>query len=256
MEELNTNTRDTKLAAAFRTLGFPIKVERIVDSAQKWIDVRFHIGKTSLAHPELGGSTELRHGLLNGYLEKNAPAHPLLTCLRANRCRDRVLDFLNGGELIQLVRHPYCDQWTYEKGDTGLMGLAAWMKQTGCGQVVATGDLKMVCALGVVGFPLLAVEGSAGSRKFYLPKYRKGAPELENAEELMQDFRGYELVRRQPEHPLLWAMFCLQWREKYRREADGTPHVMIQKPGSKKLAFVRADASNAEWDRAQRHFGA
>lgn len=258
--ERTFNTADTKQAAAFRTLDFPVKAERIVDEQNSRTDIRYHIGALSKKHPEVGDAPTLRDQLKSGLLEERDPAHPLLICMRANRNRDRLLDMMNGRvNDLQLLKHPGCELWTYERGGGAMCGMSTWAKSTGCAPVVKTPDFKMVAALGVLGFGVIDIEGSAGSRQFYVPKWRPGvvAATDEAADVLVQRFRSYDLLNNEPGHPLLWAMFCLQWRAKYRRDAERqAPHVMLEKPGTKKKAFIKADAPDAEWDRARKHFGA
>ena len=88
-----------------------------------------------------------------------------------------------------------------------------------------------------------------------LPRWIPG--HKEDAQALVQGFRDFTLRERDPEHPLLWGMFCLQWAAKFRHYAETRPpDVMIWKPNSKKAAFVRADAPDKEWDKMRRHFHA
>lgn len=254
MDGLWSGTTDTRLAAAFQVLGMPLKLEVIVDERNRWRDVRYHIGMSSTLYPGLS-TTTIRHDLKTGQLERTQPAHPFLDSMRANRNWDRLLDAMKKGRKIGLVKHRAVDRWTYEEGE-GFEGVRSYVTRTGQKGIVESGDLKMVAALGVIGFPVLEVRGSEGQRKFTLPQIGPMMDGVaQDAALLIQGFRDRTLKEREPEHPLLWAMFTLHARMRLRRFADERPpDVMVMKPGSKRAAFVRADAPNAEWDRMRRHF--
>ena len=256
MEGVWSGTTDTKLAACFATLGMPVRLEVVVDERRAWKDVRFHIGMTSTHYPQFSTAV-LRADLMSGALEKRDPCHPLLDCIRGLRNWERLLDACKQSRPVRLVKHAVADRWTYEEGDRGFCGVGAWMRESGSGELVKSGDLKMVAALGVLGFEVVQVEGSEGQRRFYLPRWGPKSADGEPADSqaLVAGFRDRSLRERDRDHPLLWAMFAMQWREKLRRMTEErSPDVMFLKPGSRRAAFIRSDAPDAEWERMKRHF--
>lgn len=249
MSEQRTITRDTRLAAALGTLGVVIDIRKTLDDRSGKLLKMFHLGLRSVCRRH--DTRLIKARILNGRLEAKDPAHEALTALRAMMNRERMLDFQNKGIFLRLAIVPGTSIWQYVAGDTGLPGRA------GCKELIETHDLKLVCALGLVGVALLAMDGQRGSFRYFLP--RIGLPRADgkppaDALRLMQAWRtGRDTMP--PDCPFAQGMWGLVNRERLVNALNAeTPTILLRKPRSQKSAFVRADAADAAFDRVKDHF--
>ena len=251
MQPIFSATRDTKEAAALATLGIPIRIDKAIDSKTGREFYTFYL----CAKTEEGAmlTSRLRRMYREKQLEAQTPGHPLLWCLVALRNRERLLDLANKGRFVSLVKMKG-GQCLLQDSDQGLPGLA--------GKAVLTKitEMEMAVSLITIGIPLLSISGPQGQRVFYFENYSKpgatGPLSIPNVHALLINYRQGLLAASDPEHPLLYCMLSL-----YNRAAivkamrEQVQMVILQKPRSPKSALVRADASDAAWERAEKHFG-
>ena len=246
MEKWITTT-DTRLAAAFGTLGVPIKLRStLIERTGKRV-TRFYLGRTSADGLVTTGI--LRRDYLAGKIEKSDPAHPFLTIMRTYQNRDALLDLQNQGRFCRLVPVPDAPGiHQYIPSCEGLPGV------TGHPMLIETGDLKLVAALGTCGFPLLSLTGTRGNHLYHLPAKIPGS-DLD-AVQLMNDWRR-DKASIPWEHPFAQAARGLHNRERLldavRRDME---IILIQKPRSTRAATIRPDASPRGWDQIKSHFDA
>jgi hypothetical protein len=243
-----TVTTDTRLAAAFGTLGTPVRISGVLDTGTNTDRIRFFLG---LVNTDGDCRTKkLLAALKKGELEAATPAHPLLTMLRTHKNRLLLLDCANKGARIRLIRVPGTEVYQYVEGDTGLPGVA------GHRDLIKTPDLKMAAALGIVGLPVLMIEGSEGSRMFWLPRYgptRKGLGRVD----------GQHLMRlwRTDKKTVPWAdPFAQAARYLYNRERlldainRNPSKLLLRKPKSVKAAYIQPHASKEAFDIVRNFF--
>jgi hypothetical protein len=241
-------TVDTKLAAAFGTLGMPIRVRNTFDELSGNEIVRFQVGLQNVE-----GTMQTKHlraCLKNGSIEAKQPAHPFLTILRAYKNRDMVLDCANKGTRIRLAPVPGTRLFQYLPGDSGLPGITPGIA------VIRTGDLKMVAALGIVGLGLLRIEGDNGSRIYTVQAQAIVQGQPVDAADLLRAWRA-DMESIPWEHPFAQAARGLYNRERLldavRRSSRS---ILIRKKKTIRSAVIAENATEAAWDEVADFFGA
>lgn len=247
--EIWTATRDTRLAAGLGSLGVPVRLDSMVDERTGRSQTTFYLGNKSADGFFVPNTKTLKDRYIDGSLEAAEPAHALLDSMRGMYNWSMILDAVNKGRRIRLARVPGTSRTVYVDGDSGFAGVA------GESQLLRTGDVKMVAALGVVGVPILAVEGERGSRKFTLPCLGMavdGSPGRD-AGLLMRGYREDTLTDF--EDPFLYAMKgqCAKERilDALKKEER---MVLIRKPRSSMAAYVNEGASNEKLDKMRNFF--
>lgn len=249
MSEQRTLTRDTRLAAALGTLGITIEIHKTREAYSGKVFYIYHLGLKSVCRRH--DTRQLKARIANGRLEATEPAHEVLTALRAMMNRERLLDFQNKGIFIRLAPVPETSLWQYVPGDTGLPG------RTGTTELIETSDMKLVCALAIVGVPLLAMDGPRGAHRYFLARYglpgNHGALPAD-ALRLMQDWRKNRDAMP-PDCPFAQAMWGLVNRERLVNALNAEIEtILLRKYRSQKSALVRADATDAAFDKVKEHF--
>lgn len=249
MMEQCTLTRDTRLAAALGTLGVPIQIRKTIDDRSGKVLHIYHLSLRSVCGRH--DARLLKSRISNGRLERENPSHEALTALRAMMNRERRLDFQNKGVFMRLAPVPRTHLWQYLPGDTGLPGKA------GTKELIETGDSKLVDALALVGVPLLALDGPRGSLRYFLPRH--GLPHADgrppaDALVLMNAWRRSRDAMP-PDCPFAQGMWGLINRERLVNALNAEiPNILLRKYRSQKSAIVRADASDAAFEKVKEHF--
>ena len=237
-------TRDTRVAAAMANLRIPVNVKAVHDEKSGREEVTFYFQPQSvdgrwLADPIMG---QWRKGIL----ESKEPAHPFLTGIRAQVNRERQLDFANKAIRCRLVPVGETGLWNYVPDPAAAL--------PGCteGQpVLRTGDLKLVAALGIVGFPVLHLRGRVPNYEWFLPV--KG-PGPEDANELLRRLRA----PREPAdnlHPFFLAYDCLVNRERLLDTIRRLPRrIHLEASYNHRRAVISSTAPKKEWDEIARFF--
>lgn len=197
-------------------------------------------------------ANQLMHVFRSGLLERVDPAHPFLTAVRALRNRERLLRWIMAGQTAQLVRHPHCDQWQYESAPL------AEIPSTMAAQVWTTKELKIACALGVFGIPIIRCSGLLPDMTFELAFTGfPGAVTAPHTCQLANDFRSGALDAKDPDHPFFIAYSAIATLQKIKRHMQAEiANVWIEKPRSRigTSAFIRADATAKARDTVFHHF--
>ena len=249
MAEQRTLTRDTRIAAALGTLGAPIEIHKTRDAKTGKVLYIYHLGVRSTCGRH--DIRRLKSQILNGSLEDRDPQHEALTTLRAMMNRERLLDFQNKGIFMRLSPVPDTKLWQYVPGDAGLPG------KQGIKELVETHDMKLVCALAMVGVPLLAMDGQRGDFRYFLPRH--GLPRTDgqpsaDALRLMQAWRHCREAMP-PDCPFAQAMWGLINRERLVNALNAEiESILLRKYRSQKSAIVRADATDKAFDQVKEHF--
>jgi len=249
MTEQRTITRDTRLAAALGTLGVPIEIRKSTDARTGKQLYLFQLGLKSVDGRH--NARALKHWIRNGKLEARQPEHEALTALRAMQNRELLLDFQKKGVFLHLAAVPNTCLWQYVQGDTGLPG------QKGAKELIETSDMKLVCALALVGVPLLAMDGGAGNHRYFLPRHGLPRPDGKppaDAVRLMQAWRANRDAMP-PDCPFAQGMWGLVNRERLVNALNAEiDSILLRKPRSMKSAIVRADATDDAFDKVKEHF--
>ena len=242
-------TSDTRLAAAFGTMGVPIRLKATLIEKTGERITRFCLALQNIEGTFITGA--LKKQWEKGTLEKTTPAHPFLTILRGMENRRVFLDFINKGIPCRLVQTSAPGIYQYIPGGDGLPGIA------GHADLFTTMDIKIVAALGLVGLPVLRVDGSPGNHKFYLPlrgPARPGALPPVHAADFATAWRT-DKESIPWEEPFAQAMRGLYNRERILDAINKEiPLVMIRKPKTRRSAFIQADASPKAWDHMKEFF--
>jgi hypothetical protein len=196
-----TFTTDTGMAAAFGTLGMPVKIYKGMLEKEAVVRVRFGIGLRDVDGKYKTKLIQSHHR--SGRLQHEKPDHPFLVILRTFANRDAILNFCNQGQFIRLCPMVGGETFTYRKSDTGLPGV------TRGDAVIRTGDLKLVSALATIGLPILAIEGDRHRRVFTV----QAANSRHNGPELMMAWR-HKPESIPWENPFAQAMRGLHNRER------------------------------------------
>lgn len=169
------HTTDTNMAAAFGTLGMPIKVMKGMMEKEGIVRAQFGIGLRNVE-----GTYKTKRIQSAARAQKLTLSHPYNVIIGAFRIRERFLDLANKGTPLRYVKEDGCDLWKYLPGDSGIPGVKRG--QT----VIRTGDIKLAASLARVGLPLLSLEGERNRRVFTLQAERHGI----NGTELMLAWRA------------------------------------------------------------------
>lgn len=243
--EIWTATKNLRVAAAFGTLGVPVRLERMIDERTGKSLTTYYLGKTDALG--LLSTKLVKDRYQTGELGREEPGHPLLDALGGMYNRERILDATEKGKFISLVKLRGVNRSVYVEGDSGFPGTA------GHGSVLRTGDLKLVAALARVDVPILGVEGPQGSRRYLLPTLWNCFGEKTDVGAFVKAYREGKIL--DAEHPFFYAMGGLKARERLLDALrDETEMVLIRKPGSAKAAFVDPSSTNAAMDKMRTFF--
>jgi hypothetical protein len=246
--------QNTLEAAALCACGVPLRTHKTPRERTGQVEWRFDY---TPSHPvPLPGvamtANRLVHDYRSGQLEKDTPAHPFLNALRALRNRERLLRWIKAGHTAQLVRHPLADVWQYESAP--LVEIPSHMAAT----LYHTRELKLACALGVFGVPLIRVSGILPDMTFELAGTGfPGALTPPQTAQLARDFLDGTLDARDPAHPFFIAFSAIETMQKLiRHMRSEIANIWIEKPRSKggRSAFIRADATSKARDTVFKHF--
>ncbi len=243
--EIWTATKNMRVAAAFGTLGVPVRIDRMVDERSGKAQTTYYLGTRDVLG--LVSTKAVKDRYESGELGRDDPGHHLLDALGGMYNREKILDATEKGKFIRLAKVKGVSRTVYVEGDSGFPGVK------GQAAVLETGDLKMVAALGRVGVPILAVEGQAGSRRYMLPTVWDCFGERTDVGMFVKAFRAGDV--KDVEHPFFYALGGLKARERLLDALrDETELVLIRKPGSAKSAFVDPASSNAALDKMRKFF--
>lgn len=238
-------SKSTDEAAAFATLGMPIRVLRGMDLKRGKENKHFGIGMVNIEGTEKTKQIQGRYK--TGKLAQN-PWHPYLVIRLAYENRGKVLDLANRGEKVVLQGGDSVPG-VYVPSGQGLPGLTAAVP------CVKTGDLKLVAALSVCGLPVLHIEGTRGNFIFYVKAIgrHRGAP-IDAGQLIMAWRKDPESVPW--EHAFAQAMRGLCTRERVLDaiNSSGIAVTVLQTRGPKS-AIVQADAKGNVSDAAMESVG-
>lgn len=234
-------SKSTEEAAAFATLGMPIRIMRGIEVKRGTESTHFGIGLINVDGDQKTKTLQTAHK--TGKLAAGQPWHPLLVIYAAYHARRCILDIANQGHKLSLITSG-TGPATYVQSGTGLPGL------TGQGNILKTGDLKLVAALTVLGIPLLHIEGPKGHRTYYLPAAGHCNGKPIDATALMTAWRA-DPESIPWEHPFAQAMRGMQTRERVL-DAINNANIActILQPKGPRSAVVTADAQGNVSDAA------
>jgi hypothetical protein len=227
-------TTDTGMAAAFGTLGMPVKVFKGMVEKEGLVRVRFGIGLR-----DVEGKYKTKKIQSAARAGKLPTIHPFRVILGTFAIRERILDLANKGKFIRHVPEVGGETWSYQPGDTGLPGVKRG------DAVIRTGDIKLVSAFARVGLPLLAIEGDRHQRVFTVQAARPGV----NGVELMQAWRA-DPDSIPWENPFAQAMRGLHNRERLLDAIHRSSLKITLIGANERYAVLTADAEGNMSDKA------
>jgi hypothetical protein len=245
--ELWTSTQKTILAAAFGTMGVIVRHERSYDEKTGAAQRTFHLAPSCVQN--LVKTNTLKRSYVTGELLREHPEHPILDICYAKQNRDRLLDAVNKGQRIQLVKQKGANRTFYERGEgTSFPGVTPAHQH-----LLATKDLNIVSAFARFGVPVLKVEGPRGQRKFFLDAFQRlTTPGNEFAGDILKQWRAKEL---HDEHPFGYAVLGLiNYARLVRSMESEVEQVLIRKPNSIKSAIVDPKIKDHGLDKMRRFF--
>jgi hypothetical protein len=241
------STSNTKLASAFAALGFGVST-RMTEVLERGVTkARFFIEEQSARN---GMRRDLlRAGWENGGLAKADAMHPFLISMAAIENYEALLDMQAVGSRWVLVQG--AGGWVYRKGEED-------SRLRLCGELIRTGDLPLAAALGVIGLPVVDIQGEPGARRYVLPAMRVEAGVLKAGELIKREVPGkwdLALEKSMPGHPL-----CVGYQATFSHAAlvahmkRHFKAVVLRAPGSQRRAMVGEGASGRVMDQVRRHF--
>ncbi len=255
MVDIHIPTPDTKLAASLGTMGFILRLRKVLDEKSGTQELTWQIAPNAPTRPNLK-LHELIRNLRDRTLEKKDPQHPLLDGLGSCRNRERILGHIHDGREIALGEDESGKRSCYVHSP-------AVAPPASFGRYV-TRDFRVVCALGRFGFPIVKWTGNPGSYEFtvtarsVLPLLPGDAWHLVRGYELLQDAERDAApcdAALDPDHPFCYAMRTLE-NHTYLLGIikSARQKILMRKPRSRKAVFIDEDASDAAYDLAARHF--
>jgi len=249
MQAFTWSTASTPLAAAFAACGFIVRSQQT-----EIIELRHALKQRFSVSPTSQWSQLDRDGLRNAYgtggLLKADPLHPFLQALRAAHNYSALLKHQATGERFRLAS---CGVgcWQYEPGiEDSTLSLSRGPRTT---------DLPLAAALGVIGIPVIDIEGDQGRRFYVLPAHgMRSAPEWQTLDLIRRSVPGQTrlvLEDTQPQHPLCSAYqgaysyaLLLAHCKKQARE------VLLKSPNSNRRALIPENPSSHLLDQVRTHF--
>lgn len=249
MQAFTWSTASTPLAAAFAACGFIVR-----PALTEIIELRHALKQRFSISPTSQWSQLDRDGLRNAYgtgeLLKSDPLHPFLQALRAAHNYSALLKYQATGERFRLAP---CGlgAWQYEPGiEDSTLTLQRGPRTT---------DLPLAAALGVIGIPVINLEGDVGRRFYALPAYgMRNQPEWQTLDLIRRRSPGQTalvLETTQPQHPLVsayqgaYSYACLL--SHCKRQAR---EVLLKSPHSNRRALIPENPSDHLLDQVRTHF--
>jgi|GEM_PF-1756645 len=264
---------ETRLAASLRALGFPYTAETTIHERTGAAVIQFLFGLSSLRFPALK-LPQMLQAWRSGEMAREDPLHVLHVMMTAHECYDALLRMMKDHVSHCLHLRSGGVLTVYRPG--------AAAPPPGA-RLVWTNDLNLAAACGVVGVPVLSIDGSAGQHRFGLAPcgYRvllsDGGWQAHDTATLIardpvrEDEWRLRMEATQPLHPLCLAYDALHNRAQLKAELKGqgrAPMILIDEParvipGAHKGACLAvrqalggADAPGHVMDQVPRHMQA
>lgn len=174
MAETAWSTHNTKVAAAFNQLGFPIRVQvnerAINDNLTGDVLVTFTLYEPNVKKPALR-IKPLVEALESGQLEASQPMHPLLTGIRVNNSYEIIMSRLKTGcdvKLVPIIERLKDSPVTLTRAMCYAYGQPA---NLAVDAMWPTNDLSLAIACSVIGAPIAGIDGVEGNRRFWMPQF-------------------------------------------------------------------------------------
>lgn len=243
-------TRDTRVAAAFGTLGVPIRLSTTIIEATGQKRTTYHLGMGSVDGQYQ--TAQIINQWSSGKLETTDPTHPFLTCMRALENRRVLLEILHRpGTTARLIQIGTTGIFQYVIPGDALPGVGNHT------ELFKTFDLKMAAALGTVGVPLIAIQSGDGRHAMIFPRW---GPQRHAALPPV-DAADFATAWRNDRHSIPWEEpFAQAARALHNRERlldaihTDTPMLLVRKPRSFRSAIISTAASDKAWDIVKEHF--
>lgn len=215
---------DTRVAACFRALGFKYRSSVTIHERTNKAHTQFLFELQSLRFPDLQAQS-LHARWISGELRAKEPMHLLCVMMAAQHNYDRLLVLQKESKPQRLVEVP----------DSGgrLMQYQAGPESMAMEHLMPLDDLRLSASLGVLGIPVLAIQGNEQRRHLYMLApmghavrlddgrwhQHKTAPLIVRAPTLQDPLR-LRLEDTQPLHPLCIAYDALYNRSELKKELE------------------------------------
>jgi hypothetical protein len=157
------STNNHKIAAAFAGLGFRVVInETQIVELNSWKNLRFEVSDTSLHHPNLPHRDDLYRGWMEGTLAVLDNDHPFLCGIHACHNMECLMKLQATQESFALQLVKGSPLYRYETGVEDPRLALAEIKH-------ATVDLPLAAAVGLVGLPVINIDGAPPRRRYLFP---------------------------------------------------------------------------------------
>jgi len=159
METWSAPERNTQIAACFAALGFPVRIEKQMDTENGRTVATFFFRQVTAPGFPPARLGEVRKLYRSGDMERLTPNHPLLMGMRAMHNLNALMDWLKQGKQHRLTHISGNQFAVYEAGTAHAREHV----------MVDTGDIDACAALGILGVPVCSIDGYGNNHRFHIP---------------------------------------------------------------------------------------
>lgn len=252
---MSWSTTDTKLAAAYAGLGFPVSTrETLIVEKNRLQSIRFHIAEQTLDRPQVLYSRHLHQLYLDGLLAKQDPSHPLLVGYAACENMDALQLIVQRGtaHVLEKENTPF---WKYRPGAWGHTILLQPAEHR-------TKDMPLAAAVTLAGVPLIGTERIDDVTRRHLllfPDATLDPTSLVTVTQLFQR-RGtkphphaLQLGLTHPQHPVVHGYNATRAYAQFLAEVKHR-RILAKDPTSARRALIPENPSKALEDQVRKHF--
>ena len=245
---------NTQLAASMAALGFLWRCQPLMHADTRKVVTEFFFSARSQRPGFEHLTLEIARQWSDGLLEKTQPNHPLCVMMRGQHNYNRGLEMLRGARM-RLKTAPGSMMTVYRPGEE-LEAMKLRPRDF-------TEDFALAMALAGVGLPVVDMDGTDGSRRFWLPLTgyvltdSTGVPVEHDARLLMQkaDATTLAIQTINPLHPVSLVYDALQARAEMKRQLTSTTPLLVTEEQSM-LITVHPDYTGRVGDHLSSRLGA
>lgn len=258
------STNSLKIAATFAGLGFRVVIdETVIIELDSWRNLRFEVSDTSITNPQLPHRDHLYRGWRENTLIQLDNDHPFLCGMFACHNMECLMNFQAQGTAHALRLVTGSPLYRYELGQEDPRLKLAELKH-------ATVDLPLAAAVGLIGLPVTALDGTPPRRRYLFPDLAKGGQTSVSAEvgnagalpSISQLFAritpgkpNLQLGLTHPQHPVIHGYNATYAYARLQSEVKQIKkRLLLKDPYSDRRALITETPTPALEDEVARHF--